>query len=322
MKRAAPVLLALFSITALVVATLLLRPHPTVAPFPRSGLTLPVSLPTGDFVSDRVEQLAREATRPLSPAVPVPEAVVAAPPVASATAESVAGPLTSPASETATNPEDIPQPEPPPISSTDERQAARDKAFLEARNSEIAFVDLGGEISGKKIAMFHFIETKEKKTAIEGGEINSLKVVAVSDNSARLGYGLAEPISKPRIQLEIGDDPDKPLTEAEKQARLVRYQELWGNRFMAAARESGADVRASELDEPPSAEQEAARRKYWETYQEYFEKVRAQDPSVDPREIPRPDLDPDTAVKKYFETHWPDQIEVTTETAPENGEHP
>jgi hypothetical protein len=263
-------------------------------------LTIPLQVPIPNVLEAQVATLlAEEAQRLVNPTPTPVVAVVAVTPATSAV-EITEATLT----------DEIPV----------DPAVTQDRKMLDKYYSEFAYVEYGGLFANKRMGIFHNNLNREQEKEIEGGTIHGLRLDGVEEQYVLLSYGKAGPVKKPRIDLNISNDPTVQLTEAEQQVRAVRYQELYGNLFRIASSEANGGVKPKPIKIPSPQEEQAARQHYMETYGVLFQKMQAGDPTMDPREIPNPDLNFDDTVKRYFETYWPGQVEYTTENAGPGGD--
>jgi hypothetical protein len=264
---------------------------PTIEAIPRQPLALKIQVPAPDLLGGQIDSLISGAT--LEPATAAAVVQAASQP-APANGSLVTGSTVTAVSDPA-NKQDI------------------DKLFRLA--SRFAYIQYG-EVSGKRIATFLDTQSNERKVATEGTNLNGLEIRQVAPEFVMLGYGKADPLQKPRVDLEVKNPEDRSLSPEEKEARMIRYRELWGNRYLAAAKESGvAEVRL-----PTADEEKAAMERYKETYGELMRRLQSGKTDANPADFPDPSLNFDEAVRHYFDTHWPGQVEVSTEPAPPAGE--
>lgn len=273
----------------------------------REPIRMAVEIPLPGLLDEHVAALVDQENKGLDSPVstPIPEqsadaAIQQA--VPSATAEAEAEPESSPASAIAAI-----------VVPTDDAQAREDAAILQQKYAEIAYIEFGG-LSARKMATFFNTLNSEKEKALEGGSIHSLKIDQIENDYVLLSYGKAKPVKKPRVEFEVSNDPNTVLSQAEQKARAIRYQEMYGNRFLVAYQQENQGQPKNGTYHAPSAGEEAsARENYMKTYGLLFQRMQAGDMTLDPREVPNPDLNFDEAIKKYFETYWPGQMDVTTE---------
>lgn len=277
----------------------LLDPMGGIQSIPPQSLSIPVEIPIPKTVETQIASLVEEENIQLAPPTPVPQ--VAEPPAPATPEEEVAvAPVEEP-----TEPVDP--------------QVKQDKEYLSKHYSEFAYIEFAGYLSTRKMATFHNNLTREKEKVLEGGEIHGIHLDSVAEDHVMLSYGQSGSVRKPRVDLEVVNEPGKELTEEEQKARRLRYEELFGNRFKVAAEEANPAAKEKVLRLPSPAEEEQAKEKYRETYGRLFYQMSTGSPTVDMRDVPNGDLNLEDAVKKYFETHWPGQVEVSTEggTSPE-----
>jgi hypothetical protein len=265
---------------------------------------------------------------PLALSIPVPLPDMLGSQAASLIAEAEMGASALPAPDhpPAQDPADVPQEIPSaPLAreavSPEDLQRQKDEEALLDHCSQFAYIQFGGEVDGRSVALFIDTVNKEQKSVAEGSTIYSLHVDKVEPERVLLSYGKAEPMAKPRVDLEVKTTPDQELSEEERKARLVRYQELWGNRLQAASKQFMRETGKNPLRRPSAEEERKARREYMKTLAPFFRKVRAGDPTVDPRDVPILNEDIDENMRKYFESYALDQTECTTgaEAPPASG---
>jgi hypothetical protein len=276
----------------------LFDPTKGVQPLQQQPLSLTVEVPLPKTLETQIASLVENQNNEL--VAPTPTIAVSQAVIPTATPMTPAEPVPS-ASETIVDP-----------------QVVLDKKTLDKRYAEFAYIEFGW-LSTKKMATFHNNSTGEKEKTLEGGDIHGLRLEAVEQDHVLLSYGKSGAIRKPRVEFDIKNEPGKVLTEEEQAARALRYQELFGNRFMIAAQEADPTGQAKPPRLPSPAEEQEARQKYRETYGLLFQRMSQGDPTIDLRDVPNPDLNFDETVKRYFETNWPGQVEVTTEEESPSG---
>lgn len=200
------------------------------------------------------------------------------------------------------------------IAAPTDADVLKDTSILQQKYAEIAYVEFGG-LAARKMATFYNTLNGEKEKALEGGNIHTLKIDQIENDFVLLSYGKAKPMRKPRVDLEVSNDPNTVLSEAEQKSRAIRYQELYGNRFLVAYQQENQGQPNRGFHAPSAGEEAAARENYMKTYGMLFQRMQAGDMKLDPREIPNPDLNFDETVHKYFETYWPGQVDVTIDPA-------
>lgn len=288
----------------------LLDPLRGVLPLQKEPLSIRVEVPLPKTLETQIASLVENENQALVP--PTPTAAVAAVIPATTSIEVTEG-------------DESASPVLSASESTEDPQTLVDRALLDRRYAEFAYIEFGW-LSTRKMATFHNNLTGEKEKTLEGGFIHGLRLDAVEEDHVLLSYGKSGPIRKPRIEFDIRNDPGAVLTAEDQKARALRYQELFGNRFRIAAQDENPTGQVSTLRMPSPAEEKEAQQKYIETYGLLFKRMSEGDPTIDLRDVPNPELNFDETVRKYFETHWPGQVEVTTEeeASPESaaGEDP
>ncbi len=272
-------------------------PYRGVQPLQREPLSIPVEIPLPKTLETQIASLVENESNAL--AAPTPTVAVA---------EVVLPTLTPVAPDAGVNGSSIPS----ASDTMEDPQVTYDKEVLDRRYAEFAYIEFGW-LSTKKMATFHNNLNGEKEKALEGGNIHGLRLEAVEEDHVLLSYGQSGSIRKPRVEFDIKNDPDAVLTEEEQKARALRYQELFGNRFRIAAKDADPKGQARPLRLPSADEEKEAQQKYFETYGLLFKRMSEGDPTIELRDVPNPELNFDETVKQYFETHWPGQVEVTTE---------
>lgn len=265
-----------------------------IEPLPRKPIEIPITLPFPDLLARELNHIVAEVDT---------EKILAATTDA-AFSSTVGGAST--AGEAAS---ELVASDSPPVDS----RLLADSLFLEERYSEFAYLGSAGSLSGKRLGTFHTIASGDRKTALEGGTIHMLHIDKIEEDHVVLSHGQAEPVKKPRITLEIDDRPESEISPEERQARETRYKELFGNRHLVEARRHARENGLPEVQAPTPEQEAEARKRYMETYAVFFQKLKAGDPTANPREFPIPDQKFEENVRRYFETNWPNQVEVTTD---------
>lgn len=275
----------------------LLDPLGGVLPLQKEPLSIRVEVPLPKTLETQIASLVENENQAL--AQPTPTIAVAEVIPTTSTLELTGG--------------DVPS---PPILSasatTEDPQTLLDKAELARRGAEFAYIEFGW-LSTKKMATFHNNLTGEKEKTLEGGFVHGLRLDVVEEDHVLLSYGKSGSIRKPRVEFDIRNVPNADLTDEEQKARTLRYQELFGNRFRIAAQEADPTGQSKTLRLPSPAEEKEAQQKYIETYGLLFKRMSEGDATIDLRDVPNPELNFDETIKKYFETHWPGQVEVSTD---------
>ncbi len=276
-----------------------LDPNRGIQPIQKQPLSVSVEIPLPKTVETQVASLVDNENKELSAPTPTIAVSEAAIPSVTQDMSDVAASDTPSASTSEAVVEDP--------------QVVQDKEKLDKHYAEFAYIEYSGLFSTKKMATFHNNLNGEKEKVLEGGVIHGLQLDTVAEDHVMLSYGKSGSIRKPRVDFDVKNDPNETLSEADKKARMLRYQELFGNRFRIAAKEADPEGKERTLRLPSDAEQQKAQQKYRETYGLLFERMSKGDPTIDFRDVPNSDLNFDEAIKRYFETNWPGQVEVSTE---------
>jgi len=221
---------------------------------------LPFEIPFSGFVERGVAKLALEETartmRERTTASTAPNRVA------------VSGPLETDRLKTAS----------PTVKPTEDR-------ILKAKLSRFAYIAYGS-IGGEGLATFLDTRTKKTFAARAGAFVHGLRIESVSRDSVLLVTSEGSRIRKPRVELEVENKPMAELTADEKEARLIRYNELWGNPARFADVEEEPESNRNETDREIQAEKETARRNYIENMKHYRRKLERNDSGVDSRDSP------------------------------------
>jgi hypothetical protein len=211
---------------------------------------------------------------------------------------------------------------PEQLYSAEDLQAA---LFLRETAAGFAFIKLGGEAEGRKVAVFYDVTTKETSSCLQGAAFRELMVEEVDEKQVVLSYKTAAPLIKPRIDLEVDTRSFEELTPEERAQRYTRYMELQGNQARVLGdrylREQGLPT---PLPPPSDQDQEAALQNYMTNYWSFYEKMRSGEYEGDPSEVPyNPDEKLEENVQRYFEENWPNgDYEILNATAEEGGSTP
>lgn len=174
---------------------------------------------------------------------------------------------------------------------------------------QVAYLGVSGQVGAIKVGLFRDNLSGSTETVSEGRRYQGLEVLELNEEYALVTVGDAGPVRKPRVAWMLPPGvPDDELSEEEKLARAVRYQELFGNPSRAAYRQS---IKRNEIFGIPLPDGYEAMRKsqvYQEEYGEFYRNARNRRSGEKNNHEPFEDtLDED--VTRYFDQYWPD-VEV------------
>jgi hypothetical protein len=151
--------------------------------------------------------------------------------------------------------------------------------------SEFAYTRYG-KIGDRGLATLMDLRSHETSVKPEGSNYRGLEIAQVREDSILLTYPGEGELRKPRIELDI-----EPLSANERdpereRALWTRHRELWGNRTEGAAQETPFSRSGQALAPEESERRIQARRTYLEKMSEFHRRLKAEDPTLDPRESP------------------------------------